>query len=178
MHLHELPWPRELLASLGEVEVKMTVTLSYYVEPNPSSRNVSTKYRYPSHQLRFDVKRPTESLDEFRARTTREAQRVEEGSTPTGTVGDPNWTLGEFRHKGSIHKDIWQGTAADLAERGYLVVYPAMGWWRTRTKLDSTDKKARYSLIVSIESPSVDVDLYTEIQNSIVSIPTEVLTTT
>lgn len=178
MHLHELPWPRELLASLGEVEVKMTVTLSYYVEPNPSSRNVSTKYRYPSHQLRFDVKRPTESLDEFRARTTREAKRVEEGSTPAGTVGDPNWTLGEFRHKGSIHKDIWQGTAADLAERGYLVVYPAMGWWRTRTKLDSTDKKARYSLIVSIESPSVDVDLYTEIQNSIVSIPNEVLTTT
>ena len=65
MHLHDLPWPRESLLELEETEVEMTVTLSYFIEPNPSSRIVSRKYSYQSHSLRFDVKRPLESLDRF-----------------------------------------------------------------------------------------------------------------
>lgn len=165
MHLHDLPWPKESLQKLGEVQVKMTVTLSYFIEPNPSSRNVSGKYSYPSHQLRFDVKRPTESTKEFQGRVSRIARGVEEG---TGKApSDPNWLLGDFRHKGSIHKDEWIGTATDLADRGQISVYPAMGWWRTRTKLQQWDKKARYSLVISIAVPEIDVDLYTEITNQI-----------
>jgi len=166
MHLHELPWPKDLLASLGEVEIKMTVTLSYYVEPNPSSRNISSKYRYPSHQLRFDVKRPTESHEEFKSRMTRDAQRSEGGSTNVGN-SDPNWLLGEFRHRGSIHKDVWTGSAIDLSERGLIAIYPAMGWWRTRAKLESFNKSARYALIISIEAPEVDIDIYAAIKTLI-----------
>ena len=56
MHIHDLPWPKDQLLALGATPVKMTVTLSYFIEPNPSSRNISTQYRYPSHQFRFDVK--------------------------------------------------------------------------------------------------------------------------
>ena len=162
MHLHEIPWPKEGLEALAETEVEMTVTLSYFVEPNPSSRNIASKYYYPSHQLRFDVKRPSESLDQFRSRINRQARDIEHGSNRAPT--DSDWLLGpQFRHKGSVHKDIWKGTAADLAERGFIAVYPAMGWWRTRTKLQRYDKMARYALIVSIAAPEVDVDLYTEI---------------
>ena len=29
------------------------------------------------------------------------------------------------RHRGSLHQDAWHGTAADLASRGFLAVYPA-----------------------------------------------------
>ncbi len=177
MHLHDLPWPKESLQILGEVQVKMTVTLSYFIEPNPSSRNVSGKYSYPSHQLRFDVKRPTESTKEFQGRVSRIAQDTEDGTRKAPS--DPNWLLGDFRHKGSIHKDEWSGTATDLAERGQIAVYPAMGWWRTRTKLQQWDKKARYSLVVSIAVPEVDIDLYTEITNQIEitsSVPTEIET--
>ncbi len=162
MHLHELPWPKEQLLALGETEVKMTVTLSYFIEPNPSSRNISSKYRYPSHQLRFEVKRPTESTKQFMQRLTRDAQNEEEGTTKAPR--DPNWLLGDYRNKGSIHKDTWSGTAAELAERGSLAIYPAMGWWRTRTKLERFNKTARYSLVVSIDAPEVEVDLYTPIQ--------------
>ncbi len=58
MHLHDLPWPKDVLQDLGNLEVELVVTLSYFIEPNPSSRNVAGQYSYASHQLRFDVKRP------------------------------------------------------------------------------------------------------------------------
>ena len=111
------------------------------------------------------VKRPLETSREFRGRISRYARDEEEGTNKAPK--DPNWMLGDFRHKGSIHKDVWTGQAAELAERGQLAVYPAMGWWRTRTKLQKWDKKARYSLVISISVPETDVDLYTEIVNKI-----------
>ena len=166
MHLHDLPWPRESLEALGETEVEMAVTLSYFIEPNPSNRRVSGKYSYQSHNLRFDVKRPLESVDDFRKRINRQARAEEEGSG--GGPADPDWLLGsQFRHKGSIHKDVWKGKAVELAERGQLSIYPAMGWWRTRTKLERYDKAARYSLVVSIAVPGVEVDIYTEVLNQV-----------
>lgn len=159
MHLHDLPWPKESLLELGEIDVEMTVTLSYFVEPNPSSRVVSGKYSYQSHGLRFDVKRQLESSEEFRKRINRQARDEEEGTTKA--PADADWLLGaQFRHKGSIHKDVWRGKAAELAERGQIAVYPAMGWWRTRMALERYDKEARYALVVSIAVPGVDVDIY------------------
>ena len=38
MHLHDLPWPRDVLEGLGATPVEMRVTLSYFIEPNPSRR--------------------------------------------------------------------------------------------------------------------------------------------
>ena len=55
MHLHDLPWPRDVLEDLGETPVEMRVTLSYFIEPNPSRRGHRSRYRYESHGLRFDV---------------------------------------------------------------------------------------------------------------------------
>ena len=73
-----------------------------------------------------------------------------------------------------MHSDIWHGTAADLASRGVIAVYPALGWWKTRTKHQRYDKKARYSLIVSIRTPEVETDLYVAVANKI-GIPVEVV---
>lgn len=166
MHLHDLPWPRTSLEALGNEDVELVVTLSYFIEPNPSSRNVPGRYSYASHQLRFDVKRPLESEDGFRKRKNREARAVETGTT-TGP-GDSGWLLGpQFRHKGSVHKDVWRGTAVELAERGQIAVYPAMGWWRTRTGLRCYDRAARYALVVSISVPNVDVDIYNDVATQI-----------
>lgn len=166
MHLHDLPWPKESLLELGEIDVEMTVTLSYFIEPNPSSRVISGKYSYQSHGLRFDVKRSLESPEEFRKRINRQARDEEEGTTKAPS--DSDWLLGaQFRNKGSIHKDVWRGKAAELAERGQIVVYPAMGWWRTRTALERYDKEARYALVISIAVPGVDVDIYSEVSAQI-----------
>ena len=164
MHLHNLPWPCEALESLGDTEVEMRVTLSYFIEPNPTQRGVGSRYRYESHGLRFDVKRPQESTNEFRSRINLLA-RDEEQRTPRGR-DDSSWMIGKRdRHRGSLHGDIWRGTAADLASRGNIAVYPALGWWKTRPALERYNQAARYALVVSIRAPEADVDLYTEVAN-------------
>ena len=167
MHLHDLPWPHDVLEDLGETPVEMRVTLSYFIEPNPSRRGHRSRYRYESHGLRFDVKRPLESVVEFRKRVNLAARDEDEGS-PGRSGGDAAWLIGaRGRHRGSLHGDIWQGTAADLASRGVIAVYPTAGWWKTRQALERYDKEARYALVVSIRAPEVDVDLYTEVANRI-----------
>lgn len=167
MHLHKLPWPVEALQQLGETPVEMRVTLSYFVEPNPgvAERGIKGRYRYESHGLRFEVKRPLETEIAFRSRVNQRVREEEEGSHVAGG-SDPGWRLGtHLRHLGSLHSDIWTGTAAALAERGMLAVYPALGWWKTLKKMQRFDKKTRYTLIVSIRAPEVDVDLYSVVEN-------------
>jgi len=167
MNLHRLPWPLQELEALGEIEVEMRVTVSYFIEPNPSSRGIKSRYRYESHGLRFDVKRPHESDDEFRQRINLAARDADVGSS-TSSGDDPNWMLGtRNRHRGSLHSDIWRGRAADLASRGMLAVFPVSGWWKTRPRLERYDQRADYSLLVSIHAPEVDVELYTTIENQI-----------
>ena len=163
MQVHRLPWPLPELESLGDAPVEMRVTLSYFVEPNPSARGIRSRYRYESHGLRFDVKLPTESLSQFRARVNRAARDEEEGTLVGGD--DVGWLVGkQARHRGSLHSDMWLGSAADLASRGALAVYPALGWWKTRTRLERYEKKAPYSLIISILTPEVGVDLYSAVE--------------
>ena len=174
MHIHNLPWPQEALEVLGETPVEMRVTLSYFIEPNPSRRGVTSRYRYESHGLRFDVKRPLETIDGFRGRISAAARDDKYDSGGSGS--DPSWRIGtQGRHRGSIHGDIWCGSAADLASRGFIAVYPTSGWWKTRPTLQHYDRAVRYSLVVSIRAPEVDVDLYAEVANQIdVALPIEI----
>lgn len=165
MHLHELPWPKEELEALGATDVEMTVTLSYFIEPNPSARGRS-RYRYESHGLRFDVKRPTEDVPRFRARVNAAAR--EDNNGISSHDHDPAWTLGtQKRHRGSLHQDSWTGTAAELASRGYLAVYPSLGWWKTRGALERYDSTARYALIISVKVPGVDTDIYSVVAEKV-----------
>ena len=166
MHLHALPWPRDILEGMGETPVEMRVTLSYFIEPNPSQRGVPSRYRYESHGLRFDVKRPLETADAFRSRINVAARDEEGGTEPND--GDPAWLIGtRGRHRGSLHGDVWRGSAAELASRGYVAVYPASGWWKTRPALERYDRTARYALIVGIKAPEADVDLYAEVASQV-----------
>lgn len=159
MNFHTLPWPKDELETLGETKVQMRVTLSYFIEPNPSARGSSSKYHYPSHRLRFKVRHHRESDENFLARINAAAAMEENGQHANHQ--DPDWWLGgQQRHKGSLHQDVWEGTAAELASRGSLAIYPAMGWWRTRPKLERYDLPAHYTLIVSILTPETEIDLY------------------
>ena len=165
MNLHSLPWPVDQLQALGEEEVELRVTLSYFVEPNPARRGWIHKHRYQSHGLRFAMKAPTEDLRTFRARISRDAQDEDHGGE---TPADPGWTLGpRERSRGSIHSDRWHGSAADLAERGFLAAYPVGGWWKERALLRRWQRSVRYALLVSILTPAIDVDIYTAVENQI-----------
>lgn len=161
MNLHALPWPVYELLALQGAEVEMRVTLSYFIEPNPSARGHKSRFHYPSHRLRFVMKRPHEMDEDFIVRVNAAAE--EEGDRRTGN--DNNWLLGpNQRHRGSLHQDIWRGSAAELANCGKLAVFPAQGWWRTRQALERYNSDARNSLIVSIHVPGVNVDLLTPVE--------------
>jgi hypothetical protein len=145
----------------------MKVTLSYFIEPSPGRRGWTRQHRYQSHGLRFDVKRPTEKVADFRKRLTKAAWDEEE-EQPNTAKDERNWDLGDhLRRRGSVHCDTWKGTATELAASGAIAVFPVTGWWRERPHLERWNRQARYSLIVTIETPQVDVDLYTPIANQI-----------
>ena len=162
MHLHDLPWPRGELLDLGETPVRLRVTLSYFIEPNASSRGWKGRYLYPSHGLRFDIRRPGETTGEFQRRLNRLAEFEESGTQQGGQ--EPTWLIGpRGRHVGSLHADLWDGTAAELADCGVLGVYPVGGWWKNNNRSDRNDLFVRYSLLVSLYTPEVEIDLYTPI---------------
>ena len=167
MHFFELPWPTDVLQGLGETPVRLRVTLSYFIEPNPGRRGWKKRHRYASHGLRFDVKGPTEAVEEFHKRLNKRALDEDEEKPATG--GDASeWYLGEqARNHGSVHSDILQGFAADLAERGIIGVYPVSGWWKDQPKRDRSEKGARYALVVSIETPGVDTDIWTPVAQQV-----------
>lgn len=167
MNLHEIPWAREVLLELGPVDVEMRVTLSYFIEPNPNGKGYKNKHRYTSHQLRFETKKRDEDIDEFRKRINKAAREEDEKSNSTG--GDSSgWIIGtKLRHKGSVHSDIWKGTAADLATKNVIAVYPVGGWWKDLKRQQKWDSTANYSLIVSIKTPKTKIDVETQIETAI-----------
>jgi hypothetical protein len=174
MHLHRIPWPTEVLQSLGETPVRMRVTLSYFIEPKPGQRGTSRRYRYASHGLRFAVKAAWEGEAEFLGRINREER--EEGGAVGGSSDSGEWLLGSCRDRGSVHSDVWIGTAADLASKELIAVYPVLGWWRDPRRRDRCERRVQYALVVSIESDAdeievagvpVPVDFYTEVLNQI-----------
>lgn len=173
MHLFDLPWPVDELRDMVGVNVEMRVTLSYFVEPGPGERGWDDKYMYASHALRFQVNNPTNSSAEFLASINKQARS--EGEDSTGSSSSKYWMIGDARNKGSIHSDIWRGSAQELAAAKYIAVYPVNGWWRKRQHLNRYDKMGRYSLIVSIHTPRQDVDIYTPVATKIgIPVPVEI----
>jgi hypothetical protein len=161
-HVYELPWPKEMLEELGNTRIRLKVTLSYFIEPNPSFASAIDPARYQSFGLRFDLKRSHETAANFHRRNNAEAN----GDGPRAfNVPDNGWLFGrQSISAGSLHMDIWEGAAVDLGSRNLLHIRPINGWWRERDTLGRFDSKARYALIVSIESPDDEIDLYTPIE--------------
>ncbi|RME29293.1 MAG: hypothetical protein D6798_00375 [Deltaproteobacteria bacterium] len=164
-HLFNLPWPRTALLDLGEVEVELRVTLSFFVEPNPGRRGQMNRHRYQSCALRFAMQRSDEGLDEFRARVSKNEQNEEAGLP---SFSERGWLLGPGgRDRGSILSDIWTGTAAELALRDHLAIYPVGGWWRHNIRERRWDDSVRYALVLSIHAPEADVDIYTPVATEV-----------
>lgn len=163
MNVHHLQWPRAELETMGALEVELRVTLSYFVEPNPGERGWLRRHRYASHALRFEVKRALESVDEFRLRVNAAAKADEEGLMPVKGGAD-TWELGpRIRNAGSIHSDCWRGSAAELAKRSAIGVYPVGGWWKENPAHARYDRKVRYALIVSIRALNSTIDIYSPV---------------
>ncbi|MDH8281562.1 hypothetical protein QIG10_27210, partial [Klebsiella pneumoniae] len=48
-----------------------------------------------------------------------------------------------------------------------IAVYPVGGWWKYRTAQDRYENRVRYSLLVSIDVPDENIDIYSEVENII-----------
>lgn len=168
MHLHKIPWPKEVLLSLADTEVEMRVTLSYFIEPGPGEVGWKDKYRYPSCGLRYDVINSNETKEDFQKRVNIKMRGEDKKDKGDGSSGSSRWYLGaDNRDVGSIHSDFCIDSGVNLCETNYIAVYPIIGWWRERSYLGRYNSKVRYSLVVSISTPKVDVDLYTPIVTQI-----------
>jgi len=169
INIHQLPWPKQALEDIGDTEVEMRVTLSYFIEPSPGERGWKKKFKYQSHGLRFDVKRPLESEAVFKQRINKMARDEEANFEETGDSGE--WLLGDqLRRLGNLHSDIWKGSSSELANRGYIAVYPVLGWWRERAALERWGNEARYALVVTIRTAEEKVDLYTPVYNEVTNV--------
>lgn len=176
--LHSLPWPAEVLSDIGASDVNLKITLSYFIEPNASRRGWRQKYSYASHGLRFELKNPLESRHEFIARINRNAENDENSNASSPSVSS-HWLVGPAqRNLGSLHQDIWEGSAQELAACDEIAVYPVGGWWKRNSRNDRLDLPLRYSLIVSLKTPEQGTDLYTSIVTQLeVPIVTEISST-
>lgn len=166
MNLHKLPWPEDFLREYSTTRIKLRVTLSYFIEPNPSRRIPIQQYSYASHQLKFDLQRPLETPETFKQRVNKKKRIPGENFVPSDR--ENNWLLGvSTRNKGSISSDIWEGTAGQLADQGLIAVMPEGGWWKVRKHLNRSNQSARYALIISLESENQELDIYSEIKTQI-----------
>ncbi len=166
-HFYSLPWPRAALESLGEQDVTLKITLSYFVEPNPGSSAAFDPYRYQSFGLRFDLKRRSETAVNFAKRLNKQAWEQPKDRPSTDPDGD-RWLFGtQSMSAGSLHSDEWTGPAVNLLSRNIICIKPVGGWWKDRAKADVRGRKARYSLVLSLRSQDSEIDLYTPISTMI-----------
>ena len=113
------------------------------------------------------MKTPIETELELRQRV-RSAERTEEDENQTYASDSAEWDIGpQLRHRGSIHSDRWRGTASQLAERNMIAVFPVVGWWRERHHLGRWNRAARYSLLVTLRTPTIETDIYTPVANEV-----------
>lgn len=162
-HFYSLPWPSSTLSELGEHQVRLRVTLSYFVEPNPSADAPLSPARYRSAGFRFDLRRRNESQSQFESRINALASAEEGEIAYPEATADPARVLGERSiSAGSIHVDEWRCNAVDLADRNAIAIFPVGGWWKTSRDNDRKNGKMRYSLVITIDAGDVEQDLWIE----------------
>jgi hypothetical protein len=165
MHFHALPFPEDVLVGLADTPLEISVTLSYFAQPN-ETRGV----RYTCAGLRWGMQRPFESATAFRKRINRLER--EDGEKFHSDAEDLDWEIGvRQRERGTIQSDRAKVRAAELTGSRAIAVWPVGGWWDDRDF--QGDPPLRYSLVISVDAGDVDVDLYTPILNEI-SIQTEI----
>jgi hypothetical protein len=175
-HYYPLPWPRRELEAIDpQADVTLKVCLSYFVEPNPGATDKTDPYRYQSFGLRFDLRRKGESRAKFLGRMNAARPQIKGDSAGS----DENWWFGPNSiSAGSLHCDIWQGAAVDLLTQDELCIYPVGGWWRGAKDRDVVEKKARYSLVLTLSTEDLSIDLHSGIKQTIENqgqVPTELV---
>jgi hypothetical protein len=169
MHFYELPWPKEALQDLKDQIVTLKISLSFFIEPSPGELQTQNRYTYASHGLRFDLNSPEEAnnIDSFKKRLNKKAREDKEDKPEYDGLGI-RWKIGPtYRNKGTVQSDSITLSGIEIADCYNIAVYPIGGWWKTRKNEKCMEKKARYSLVVSLHTDSQEIDIYTPVANLI-----------
>lgn len=161
-HFYRLPWPRDVLERMDH-DVRLKITLSYFIDPNPGSSSAIDPQRYQSHGLRFDLRRRLETVTQFLERVN-PLERDDPKASAEVLPDDDRWRFGpQSISAGSLHCDEWTGPAVELAARDIVCIKPVMGWWRSRGTREECARSTRYALVMSLSAPEIDIDLHTPI---------------
>lgn len=161
--LFEVPWPKELLLLNSDKKASLKITLSYFIESNPGELGWKDKYKYASCGLRFSINGIL-PMDMFKRTVSNYISADDESKEDMVDVStNVKWKYGtKTRNVGSIHSDIWETTAGQLAESRYIAVYPVAGWWKTKKREKKYDEPIRFSLVVSLNVDG-EIDIYNKI---------------
>ncbi len=163
MKYFKLPWPTAELRALNQTEVEMRCTLSYFIEPDPNAIARNRYDRYPSHRLKFDLRR----FGESDAKAQLRYNALAEDDLSSGATDD-GWIAGKrLSGNGTLQHDIWRGPAYRLAERDGISVAPVKGWWSDIRQSERYRRKIRFSLMVSIRVPQGTANIYQPVSAAI-----------
>jgi hypothetical protein len=122
---------------------------------------------YPASLSTNGIRDPGQAWNAITVGAYTEKTRITETDAQNLTPVAPSGGLSPYTRTSATWDTAWPMKSAELASRGFIAVYPAKGWWRTRQAQERYDSSARYSLLVSIRTPETDVDLYTPISQQI-----------
>ncbi|MEO1139381.1 MAG: peptidase S8 family protein, partial [Pseudomonadota bacterium] len=176
-HFYGLPWPRQAIEAIGDETVQLKITLSHFIEPNPGFSATIDPYRYQSCGLRFDLRRLKETELEFAKRVNDKERARRNGPDGKeikekikGVTDSDDWRFGPGSvSAGSLHCDVWTGSAARLLTRNMICVHPIGGWWNSRSKKAVREQKTRYALVMTLKTKDEAIDLHTPIQTLVES---------
>lgn len=165
---YKLPWTKDIIEQLGSNHVELRVTLSYFVEPNPGKRGANHHSTYPSHGLQFLIKSGTQSSNEFHQDIVDSVSNdVEESGAQMFSAG-PGWLAGPaHRDRGSLRSDLWRGAAYKLLDVDEIAVVPLTGWWKLNRRIERCALSVPYSLMITLRTLGNEIDIYSNISNSL-----------
>lgn len=173
-HIFRIPIPPELRNPSNESSVRIDVTLSYCARPRRTRRNPRG---YLSTWLDWKASCKEEGYDSFGARIMAEL----DGGSPRDGGKELAWMLREDsrsgivrqakRSVGTLQKDWAIAPAHELPTDLCIAVVGHKGWDK------NSEDKAKYTLVVSLESLGGEISLYAPIEaaiQSLVELPVEV----
>jgi hypothetical protein len=159
-HLYAVTIPEELRGPAQEARIRVDVTLAYTSEP----RRTRSRYRtYLETWLDWESSRQGEPLDEFHSRMETGAGTARENLPWLLDMRNDRGVVdGTNRTRGSVQKDWAIFPAHEFPPDFAIAVRGHLGWNHREG-----EGRARYSLVVSFEVVSGDVEIYEAIRSEI-----------
>ena len=162
-HIFQIPIPDSLRGQADDYKIRIDVALSYCANPRRTRRQLKN---YLSTWVDWKSSKLGESLESFKNRVLHEADGDEddgEGVMPWTLRENDNWgsIIGIKRSNSTVQKDWVEISSYQLPVDFCIAVVGHSGWDK------DPDAYAKYSLVVTFEAISEQIEIYEEISVSV-----------